>query len=111
MIDDNSQDYVEKMNKYYSKLDKQDSKLDNVIEMIKNMMYQNQNSNHPPEIWIHHRTMVLPLWSQLTRRLYHWKVEILKMVICGLSNMISAHQYSVNSSSIYNSRRHLYVHQ
>ena len=42
------------MNKYYSKLDKQDSKLDNIKEMIKNMMYQNQNSIDPPE------TMDLP---------------------------------------------------
>ena len=48
MIDDNSQDNVEKMKKYYSKLDKQDSKLDNIIEMLKKMMYQNQNSNYPP---------------------------------------------------------------
>ena len=49
MIDDNSQASDEKMNTYYSKLDKQDSKLDNIIEMIKNMMYHNQNSNYPPE--------------------------------------------------------------
>ena len=48
MIDDNSQDYVEKMKKYYSKLDKQDSKLDNIKEMIKNTIYHNQNSNYPP---------------------------------------------------------------
>ena len=47
MIDDNSQPSEKKMKKYYFKLDKQDSKLDNIIEMIQNMMYQNQNSNHP----------------------------------------------------------------
>ena len=49
MIDDNSQASEKKMRKYYSKLDKQDSKLDNIIEMINKMMYQNQNSNYPPE--------------------------------------------------------------
>ena len=37
------------MKKYHSKFDKQDSKLDNITEMIKNMMYQNQNSNYLPE--------------------------------------------------------------
>ena len=50
IIDDNRQASDEKMKKYYSKLDKQDSKLDNTIAMIKNMMYQNQNSNYPPDI-------------------------------------------------------------
>ena len=49
MIDDSSQASDEKMNKYYSKLYKQDSKLDNIIEMIKIMMYHNQNSNYTPE--------------------------------------------------------------
>ena len=52
-------------------------------------------------IWINHRLRFLPLWSQIRRRLYHWKVEIpQKKVICGLSNMRSAHQSSMNSSSI-----------
>ena len=45
IIDDNRQSSDEKMKKYYSKLDKQDSKLDNTTAIIKNMMYQNQNSN------------------------------------------------------------------
>ena len=54
MIDDNIQASDERMKKYYSKLDKQDSKLDNIIEIIKNMMYQNQNSNYFTE------TMDLP---------------------------------------------------
>ena len=49
MIDDNSQSSEKKMKKYYFKLDKQDSKLDIIIEMIKKMMYQNQNSNYPPK--------------------------------------------------------------
>ena len=63
-------------------------------------------------IWIQHRPMVLPLWSQITRWIYHWKVESLqKIVICELSNMISAHQNSMNSSSIQNSRQHFYVYQ
>ena len=43
MIDENSQASDEKMKKCYSKLDKQDSKLDNIIEIIKNIMYHNQN--------------------------------------------------------------------
>ena len=29
-------------------------------------------------ICIHHRPRFLPLWSQLTRRLYHWKAKILQ---------------------------------
>ena len=49
MINDNSQASDEKMKKYYSKLDKQDPKLENITSMIKNMMYQNQNSNYPPD--------------------------------------------------------------
>ena len=49
IIDENRQDYDEKMKKCYSKLDKQDSKLDNITAMIKNMMYQNQNSNDHPD--------------------------------------------------------------
>ena len=57
------------------------------------------------KILIHHRPKVLPLWSQLTRRLCHRKVKILqKKVICGLSNMRSAHQNSMKSSSRHNSK-------
>ena len=53
------------------------------------------------KIYIHHRPMVLPLCSQIKRRIHHWDMDILqKMVICGLSNMKSAHQNSMNSSSI-----------
>ena len=29
-------------------------------------------------IWINHMNVILPLWSHITRRLYHWKVEILQ---------------------------------
>ena len=103
MIDDNIQSSDEKMKKYYSKLDKQDSKLDNIIEMIKNMMYHNQNSNYPPDNMDSlygqgHATLVsankkaLPLEGGNSTK---------KMVICVLSNMRSAYQNSMNSPSIF----------
>ena len=32
------------------------------------------------------------LWSRITRGIHYWKVDILKkVVLCGLSNMISDH--------------------
>ena len=49
MIDYNRQSSDEKMKKYYSKLDKKDSKLDNITTMINHTMYQNKNSNYPPD--------------------------------------------------------------
>ena len=49
---------------------------------------------------IHQRLRILPMWSQLTIILHHWKLKIIwKLVARVLSNMISAHQNSMNSSS------------
>ena len=110
MIDDNRQASDEKINKYYSKLYKQDSKLDNIIEMIKEMMYQNQNSNYPPE------NMDSPYYQGPTTTVPYNKKALplaggnsTKMII--FSNMISAYQISTNSSSIQNSMQHLHGHQ
>ena len=48
---------------------------------------------------------IIPLLYRLTRILHNWKVDILKkLVTCGLSNMRSAHQNSMNSSSRHNSK-------
>ena len=54
--------------------------------------------NHQHKRRMHQSIRILPLWYQIKRRLHHWKVEILqKMVACGLSNIISDHQNSMNS--------------
>ena len=56
-------------------------------------------------IWIHQIPRILPLWSLLTRSIYHWKVDILqKIVACLISNMISSHQNSIKYSSKKNSK-------
>ena len=51
---------------------------------------------------------ILTLWSRLTGVLRHLAVDIIqKLVAYGLSNMISAHQKSMNSLSIQNSKETL----
>ena len=89
-----------------------DSKLGNLMEMIKNIMDKNQNSNYSPD------NMDSPKAQDSTTVVPANKKALpleggnsTKMVICRLSNMRSAHQNSMNSSSIRNSRRHFYGHQ
>ena len=90
--------------------------------MIKWISSQNTSQQWPHQWWIrlkfrnpnqkrriHQSIRVLPLCSQLTRGVHHWKVDILqKLVACGLSNMISSHQNYMNSSSRHNSKEKLF---
>ena len=51
------------------------------------------------------RLIILPLCSYISIGIHHCKVEIIKkLVACGISNMRSAHQNSMNSSSRQNSK-------
>ena len=60
--------------------------------------------NNHQTIRIHQSLSILPLCSRIARRIHHWKVDIpQKLVVCGLSNMRSARQNSMKSSSIHNS--------
>ena len=48
--------------------------------------------------------MILPLWSWITRGTQHYKSDIiLTLLTCGISNIRSAHQSYMNSSSGHNS--------
>ena len=69
-----------------------------MMDQIKSIYPYKTRRTHP-------RLRILPLWSRLTRRPHYWEVEILrKLVACGISNMISAHPNSMNSSSKQNSK-------
>ena len=56
-------------------------------------------------IRIHQNLQILPLWSHITGGIQHWMVDSpKKLVTCGILNMRSAHQNSMNSSSRHNSK-------
>ena len=62
-----------------------------------------RNTHQPRRI--HQILRTLSLWSLLTGGLHHWNGDALpKLVACGPSNMISAHQNSMSSSSRHNSK-------
>ena len=62
-----------------------------------------------PDQRIHQLLQNLPPWFRLTIGLHHWKEESMtKFVACGPSNMRSAHQNSMSSSSIQISKETLF---
>ena len=78
MIENNRQASDEKMKKYCSKSDRKDSKLDNIQQWSKIWCIIIKIRIISQTIWIHYRPRVLPLWYQLTRRIYNQRVEILQ---------------------------------
>ena len=91
-IDDNNQASDEKMNKYYSALDEIRTLIKQVTVHYQNSLPNNMDSPKSQ----YHNTVVLG----------NSKASLLgggnskKLVACGLSNMISYHQNSINSLSI-----------
>ena len=78
---------------------------EDLTEMITSMMDQIKFRNPHIIRKIHQRIRILALWSHLTRGIHNWKVDILQMLVsCGISNMRSSYQNSMNSVSRHNSK-------
>ena len=85
-----------KMKSNMKKIDSESTSMrSNMNKMEQNSSPDNMNSPKAQDPY----TAVLD-----NNKAHHWKVDIkLKLVACGLSNMRSAHQKSLNSSSRHNS--------
>ena len=95
IIEANRQDSGEKMK----------NPTEGLTAIITSMMDQINMSKSSPYHNFYQRLRILPLWYLLTICPNNWKVDIQqKLVACGLSNMRSDHQNSINSSSRQNSK-------
>ena len=100
----------EKMKKIYYEFTDMKSEMTDIKTYLKHVLVQNQNSSpdHMDSLKdqdinyeVPDNKKAPPLEGRNPK----------KMVACGLSNMRSSHQNSMNSSSIHNSSKHFYGHQ